>query len=203
MKKIIGYPFVLLRRLYDWTAAWSHKKSSNYAMFIISFMESSFFPIPPDVILIPLVATNPKSWWKKAFICTAGSVCGAFLGYAIGYLFYETIGIAIINFYNLADKMASVENLYKNHAFVSIFLSGFTPLPYKLFTLSAGFFKIPLLTLLFASILGRGGRFFIVAGALRIFGRKIQYVIEKYFNILSIIFLLLLISGFIVVRHLL
>lgn len=201
MKKIINYPFKLMRRLYDWTVSWSHKKSSEYALFGIAFMESSFFPIPPDVLLIPLVVTNPKSWWRKALICTAGSVCGAFFGYLIGVLFYQTIGIAIINFYNLHEAVISLNEMYANNAFLTIFAGAFTPIPYKLMTIMAGFSKISLLTLLIASVLGRGGRFFVVAAALRLFGPKIQYTIEKYFNILSILFLVLLILGFIAVKY--
>lgn len=203
MKKIINYPFVIMRRLYDWTVSWSHKKSSGYALFAIAFIESSFFPVPPDVLLIPLVVANPKSWWKKALVCTVGSVCGAFLGYLIGVLFYETVGIAIINFYDLHEAVISLNKMYADNAFLTIFAGAFTPIPYKLMTIMAGFSKIPLLTLFIASVIGRGGRFFLVAAALRIFGAKIQYTIEKYFNILSIAFLILLILGFVAVKYIL
>lgn len=203
MKKIINYPFLLMRRLYGWTYGWSRKKSSDYALFAIAFTESSFFPVPPDVLLIPLTVTHPKSWWKKALICTAGSVCGAFFGYLIGVLFYETAGMAIINFYDLHEAVISLNEMYARNAFLTIFAGAFTPIPYKLMTIMAGFGKIPLLTLFAASVLGRGGRFFIVAAALRLFGPKIQYTIEKYFNILSVIFLILLILGFIAVKYLL
>lgn len=203
MKKIINYPFVIMRRLYDWTVSWSHKKSSGYALFAIAFIESSFFPVPPDVLLIPLVVANPKSWWKKALVCTVGSVCGAFLGYLIGVLFYETVGIAIINFYDLHEAVISLNKMYADNAFLTIFAGAFTPIPYKLMTIMAGFSKIPLLTLFIASVIGRGGRFFLVAAALRIFGAKIQYTIEKYFNILSIVFLILLILGFVAVKYIL
>jgi len=188
--------------MYDWTVSWSHKKSSGYALFGIAFIESSFFPVPPDVLLIPLVAANPKSWWRKALICTAGSVSGAFLGYFIGVLFYETIGIAIINFYNLHDSAATLNKMYADNAFITILAGAFTPIPYKLMTILAGFSKISLLILFAASALGRGGRFFIVAAALRLFGPKIQYVIEKYFNILSVIFFVLLVLGFAAVKYL-
>lgn len=202
MKRIINYPFKTMRRLYDWTVSWAHKKSSNYALFGIAFVESSFFPIPPDVLLIPLVAANPKSWWKKALICTLGSVSGAFLGYLIGVLFYETVGKAIINFYDLHEAVISLNEMYAKNAFLTIFAGAFTPIPYKLMTIMAGFSKISIMMLFVASVLGRGGRFFLVAAALRLFGPKIQYVIEKYFNIVSILFLVLLILGFAAVKYL-
>lgn len=202
MKKIINWPFKTMRSLYDWTVSWSHKKSSGYALFGIAFIESSFFPVPPDVLLIPLVVTHPKSWWKKAFVCTAGSVCGAFLGYLIGVLFYETIGMAIINFYNLHEAVISLNKMYADNAFLTIFAGAFTPIPYKLMTIMAGFSKISLLTLFVASVIGRGGRFFLVAGAIRLFGPKIQDTIEKHFNMLSIIFLLLLILGIAAFKYL-
>lgn len=201
MKKIINYPFKIMRRLYDWTVSWSHKKSSGYALFGIAFMESSFFPVPPDVLLIPLVVTHPKSWWKKALICTLGSVTGAFLGYLIGVLFYETIGVAIINFYDLHNAVESLNKMYADNAFMTILAGAFTPIPYKLMTIMAGFSKISLMTLFVASVIGRGGRFFIVAAALRLFGPKIQYTIEKYFNILSIAFFVLLVLGFVALKY--
>ncbi|MDR2191269.1 MAG: DedA family protein [Endomicrobium sp.] len=202
MKKFISYPFVLMRRLYNWTVGWSDRKSSSYALFAIAFMESSFFPIPPDVLLIPLVAAQPKKWWKKALVCVLGSVCGAFLGYAIGYLFYETAGIAIVNFYDLSEAVKIVGEKYGENAFFTIFAGAFTPIPYKAMTISAGIFKISLFTLFIASVIGRGMRFFMVAGALRIFGVQIKNVIEKYFNILSIIFFVLLVGGFIALKYL-
>ena len=201
MKEIINYPFKIMRKMYDWTISWAHKRSSNYALFGIAFIESSFFPVPPDVLLVPLVAANPKSWWKKALICTTGSVCGAFLGYLIGVLFYETVGMAIINFYDLHEAVISLNEMYANNAFLTVFAGAFTPIPYKLMTIMAGFSKISLMTLFVASVLGRGGRFFIVAAALRIFGYKMQHTIEKYFNILSILFLILLILGFVAVKY--
>ncbi|MDR1942553.1 MAG: DedA family protein [Endomicrobium sp.] len=196
MKKVMDMPFKFIRRLYDWALHWSKTKNSNYALFGIAFLESSVFPIPPDVLLIPMVVFNPKSWYKKALICTIGSVCGGVLGYYIGRIFYDTVGLAIINFYDLHHAMSVVGEKYSKYAFLSIFAGAFTPIPYKALTISAGIFKVSLPVLIIASILGRGGRFFIVAAAIRIFGKKIQNVIEKYFNILSLIFFIMLIAGF-------
>ena len=195
MKQILNYPFKILRRLYDWTLSFAHKKSANWALFSIAFAESSFFPIPPDVLLIPLVAAKPKSWLKRATICTVGSVAGACLGYLIGYLFFETVGAALVNFYDLHGSIDKVGEMYRNNAFLAILLTAPTPIPYKVFTIAAGMFNISLPILIVASVLGRGVRFFAVAGALRVFGAKIQYIIEKYFNIVSICFLLLFVVG--------
>jgi membrane protein YqaA with SNARE-associated domain len=200
MKKIIDMPFKFIRRLYDWTLHWSKTKNSNYALFGIAFLESSVFPIPPDVLLIPMVVFEPKNWYKKALICTIGSVCGALLGCYIGIAFYDTVGLAIINFYDLHHAMSVVGEKYSNYAFLSIFAGAFTPIPYKALTISAGIFRVSLPVLIIASIIGRGGRFFIVAASIRIFGKKIQNVIEKYFNILSLIFFIMLIAGFLVFK---
>ncbi|MDR3256042.1 MAG: DedA family protein [Endomicrobium sp.] len=203
MKKIINYPFKFMHNFYDWTLHWAKSKNSSYALFGIAFMESSFFPIPPDVLLIPLVIAEPQKWWKKALICTLGSVCGAFLGYIIGRIFYETVGIAIVDFYNLYNAVAIVGTKYADNAFLSIFGGAFTPIPYKAITITAGMFNISLPALFIASVLGRGGRFFIVSAVLKLFGAKVQYTIEKNFNILSIIFLILLIVGFLVFKYIL
>jgi membrane protein YqaA with SNARE-associated domain len=202
MKKIINMPFRFMRNLYNWTLHWSKTKNSNYALFFIAFFESSVFPIPPDVLLIPMVVSEQKNWYKKALICTLGSVCGALLGYYIGRIFYDTIGLSVVNFYNLHHAMAVIGEKYASNAFLSVFAGAFTPIPYKALTISAGMFKISLPVLIIASLIGRGGRFFIVAAAIRLFGKKVQYLIEKYFNILSLIFLIMLIAGFLAFKYL-
>jgi membrane protein YqaA with SNARE-associated domain len=202
MKKIIAMPFKFIRRLYDWTLHWSKTKNSNYALFGIAFFESFVFPIPPDVLLIPMVVFEPKNWYKKASICTISSVCGALLGYYIGIAFYDIVGLAIINFYDLHHVMSVIGEKYSNFTFLSIFVGAFTPIPYKALTISAGMFRVSLPVLIIASIIGRGCRFFIFAAAIRIFGGKIQNIIEKYFNILSLIFFIMLIAGFLVFKYL-
>jgi membrane protein YqaA with SNARE-associated domain len=188
--------------MYDWTLHFAKSKHSNYALFFIAFIESSIFPVPPDVLLIPLVISEPKKWWKKALICTVGSVLGAFVGYFIGKVLYDTLGTVLINFFNLENAVNIVKIKFTQNAFLSIFAGAFTPIPYKAITVTAGMSDISLYTLAFASILGRGGRFFIVAFALRLYGKKIQNTIEKYFNVLSIIFLFLLIAGFVAFKYL-
>ncbi|MDR1417768.1 MAG: DedA family protein [Endomicrobium sp.] len=194
--------FKFIRSMYDWTLHFAKSKHSNYALFFIAFIESSIFPVPPDVLLIPLVISEPKKWWKKALICTVGSVLGAFVGYFIGKVLYDTLGTVLINFFNLENAVNIVKIKFTQNAFLSIFAGAFTPIPYKAITVTAGMSDISLYTLAFASILGRGGRFFIVAFALRLYGKKIQNTIEKYFNVLSIIFLFLLIAGFVAFKYL-
>lgn len=190
-----------LRRLYDWTIHWSKTKKAPYALFGIAFMESSFFPIPPDILLIPMVIADRKKWIRYAFICTAGSVCGAFLGYLIGISFYELIGRSIVSTYNMQATVDLLGQKYAQNAFLVIFTAAFTPIPYKAITITAGLFEISLPILVTASIVGRGGRFFLVSGALRLFGKKIADTIEKYFDIFSIIFILLLAGGFFLLKY--
>ena len=196
MKKIFEYPMNFIRKCYDWTINWSKTKYASWALFFIAFAESSFFPVPPDVLLIPMVIAERKKWFQIALICSLGSVLGALLGYFIGYQFYELIGQKIVDLYNLQGAVDIVSSKYHQHAFIAIFTAAFTPIPFKVFTIVAGLVKISLTSLIIASAIGRSARFFIVAVLLRIFGEKIQYFIEKYFNLLTIVFVVLLIGGF-------
>ena len=198
----LRWPSKKLRKLYNWTINWAGSKNAPYALFIIAFAESSFFPVPPDVLLIPMVVAKLKDWLKNALICTLGSLTGAILGYVIGWGLYETVGQPIVEFYSLQPQMEAIGQRYAGAAFLTIFTAAFTPIPYKLITISAGLFGIPLPTLLIASALGRGARFFLVASALRIFGKKIADAIEKYFDIFSLVFTALLIGGFLAVKYL-
>ncbi len=191
-----------MRRLYDWTIQWAEKPHSTWALFILAFCESSFFPIPPDVLLIALAVSLPSKSFKYALVCSVGSIIGGCFGYFIGYQFFEYIGKPIIDFYHITDVFESVSEKYRSNAFASIAVAGFTPIPYKVFTIAAGVCKINIFTLIMASALSRSARFFLVAGLFYLFGPKIKTFIEKYFNILSIVFVILLISGFIAVKYL-
>lgn len=199
---IATLPIKAFRRLYNWTMNWSKSQKAPYALFILAFCESSFFPIPPDVLLIPMVAANIKRWWRNALICTLGSVIGAFLGYLIGYVFYESIGKPIVDFYNLQEQVQVIGQKYADNAFWTIFIAAFTPIPYKLITIAAGLFGLPIYVLVVASAIGRGARFFIVSGLIRIFGTRIVNFIEKYFDWLSIAFVVLLVGGFLAIKYL-
>ncbi|MDZ4165255.1 MAG: YqaA family protein, partial [Smithellaceae bacterium] len=199
---ILKQPAILTRRLYDWTIHWSGTKSASWALFFIAFAESSFFPIPPDVLLTAMVLGNQRRWLRSAAICTIGSVSGALLGYLIGWTFYETAGKTVVEFYGLQAGMEMIGNKYEENAFLTVLTAAFTPIPFKVITIGAGLFKIPLGVLIFASVLGRAGRFFLVAGLLRLYGAMITKILEKYFNLFTLIFMLLLIGGFMLLRFL-
>ncbi len=190
-----------IRRLYDWTIHWAETPHSTWALFTLAFCESSFFPIPPDVLLIALAVAKPKKAFKYALVCSLGSILGGCFGYFIGYQFFEYIGRPIINFYHINDVFNAVSEKFHSNAFAAISVAGFTPIPYKVFTIAAGACKISIFTLILASAFSRSARFFVVAGLFFLCGPKIKTFIEKYFNILSIVFVILLISGFFVIKY--
>ncbi|MCU0666731.1 MAG: DedA family protein [Candidatus Omnitrophica bacterium] len=202
VKAIVLFPLKLLRRLYDWTLHWAKTPQAPVALFAIAFIESSFFPIPPDVLLIAMVISRRERWFSYALICTIGSISGALLGYFIGWSLFETIGKWIVSFYHFERQFEAVGKMYADNAFMAIFSAAFTPIPYKVFTIAAGVFRISLTILVVASILGRAGRFFLVAGMLRIFGEKISKFIEKYFDLISILFVVALVGGYMMIKHL-
>lgn len=200
--KILAFPVRVLRKMYDWTMHWAKTPQAPYALFGVAFIESSFFPIPPDVLLIAMVASDRSKWFRDAFICTCGSVLGALLGYYIGWEFYETAGKWIVTTYHLQQHVEVVGKMYADNAFGAIFTAAFTPIPYKVFTIAAGLFKISIPVLVGASIVGRAGRFFLVAGLLRLFGKKISSFIEKYFDILSLVFVFGIVGGYLAIKYL-
>jgi membrane protein YqaA with SNARE-associated domain len=192
-----------LRRLYDWVLSWSESRYGALALGVISFAESSFFPVPPDVLLIALALGRPKRSWWFALVCSVGSVLGGAFGYFIGWQFYDLVGLKVIEFYHLADKYEQVADLYTRYSGWAVGIAGFTPLPYKLFTIAAGAFQVPFAIFMVASAISRSARFFLVAALIRKFGASIKPLIDRYFNILAIAFVVLLVAGFVVVRMLL
>lgn len=198
--RILMLPSRGTRKVYDWTLKWSKTKYAKLSLFVLSFTESSFFPIPPDVLLIAMTVADRMKWWYYALLTTTGSVLGGIFGYYIGVLFFETIGKAIIGFNHFQELFVIVGNKYAENSFLAVFTAAFTPIPYKVFTIAGGVFRIPLTDLIIGSILGRGGRFFMVAFALRIFGKKISGAIEKYFDIISLVFMALIILGFLLIN---
>jgi membrane protein YqaA with SNARE-associated domain len=193
-----------IRHLKDWVEAFASKPYALWALFFIAFIEASFFPIPPDALLLALAVLYPKRSYIYAAVCAAGSVLGAFLGYYIGYAFFELIGSRILEFYGAMDHFETVLVKYREHGFLAIVFAGFTPIPFKVFTIAAGFnLTIPLGTLALASLIGRSLRFFLVATFFYFLGPQIKVYIDKYFDIFAIAFMVLLIGGFIVVRLLL
>ena len=196
------YTFGLLKKLYNWVLSWAHKKYSSAALFILAFSESSFFPIPPDILQIALSVSKPKKSFFYALIASVGSVLGGIFGYFIGLFLFDTIGSLIINSLGYQAQFNTVGDLYKSYAFLAILVSAFTPIPYKVFTIAAGFWQVGLFPLIAASIIGRSARFFLVASLIYFFGPKIKEFIDKYFNILTIIFIILFIGGFLIVKYL-
>lgn len=191
-----------LRRLYDWVLGWADRPGGAWALFGIAFAESSFFPIPPDVLLIPLVIGRPTRGLWFAMVCTAGSVLGAIVGYMIGSFLFTSIGQAILDFYGAADHYVSLGRMFNENLWLTLGTAGFTPIPFKVFTIAAGAFAVAFLPFVVVSTVSRGARFFIVAGLLTLFGERIREFIEKYFNLLSILFVLLVVGGFLVVGFL-
>ena len=179
---------------------WSESPYATPALFLIAFAESSFFPIPPVVLLMALAMSAPRRAVFYALVCTAGSVTGGMAGYAIGYHAFEIVGKPIIEAYGIGEKFDLVGQQYQDNAFAAIAIAGFTPIPYKVFTIAAGVFKIGLPTLVGASLFGRAGRFLLVGGLIRLFGPQIRSLIDRYFNVLSIAFVVLLLLGFFVMR---
>ena len=190
----------MLSRLYGWILHWAKTPYGTWALFILAFSESSFFPIPPDVLLIALSVVLPKKSLRYALVCSVGSILGGCFGYLIGWQFMATVGDAIIRFYGLIDKYEYIQQLYSLYDAWVVGIAGFTPIPYKVFTITAGAFRINFVVFLVASAVSRSARFFIVGGLIYLFGPKIESFIERYFNALAIAFVILLILGFVVIK---
>jgi membrane protein YqaA with SNARE-associated domain len=200
---LLAAPRRWVRSLYDWTMHWADTKWALSALFVIAFAESSFFPIPPDVLLIAIVAANPMRWLPSALLCSAGSVGGALLGYVIGQAFMATVGQPIVDFYSAQAAWDQVVALYRGTWGVwFLAAAAFTPIPYKVATIAAGATGMPIVPFVIVSAVGRAGRFFLVAGLLRIFGPPIRMFLEKHFDAMALAFLALLIGGFVILRFL-
>ena len=190
----------LIRKLYDWVLQWASTPYALPVLFIVSFVESSFFPIPPDILLIAMVVAAPAGWFRFALVCSIGSVLGGIFGYLIGYQFMEIIGNRIVEFYHFQEKWDKIGLLYDKYNAWAVAAAGFSPLPYKVFTLAAGAFEINFLTFVLASAVSRAARFFLVAALIYKFGPPFKILIEKYFNTFTIIFMILLVLGFFILK---
>ena len=192
----------IFKKFYNWTLNKANHPKASWFLSFISFIESSVFPIPPDIILIPMILANKfKAWWY-AFVCTISSVLGGIVGYCIGSFFYTTVGIIIINYYALQDQFITFENLYNQYGIWIVLGAGFTPFPFKFITIASGVFHLNLFLFILVSIIGRGMRFYLVATLLKLFGSVIKKYIDRYFNLLSILFFILLIGSFIFIKYL-
>ena len=190
-----------VRGLYDWVLSLAGRRYAAAILFLIAFAESSFFPIPPDVLLIALALGAPGRALGFAVICTAGSVAGGALGYALGLYFYELVGRPIIEIYGAQSAYLQVQSLYREWDAVAIFIAGFTPLPYKVFTIAAGAFRIDFPTFLLVSAVSRGARFLLVGALISRFGPGVKQFIDRYFSWLTVVFAVLLIGGFLVLKY--
>jgi membrane protein YqaA with SNARE-associated domain len=201
-----------VKRLYNWVLEWAESPYGPIALFIFAFVESIFFPIPPDVLLIALALGNPQKSFRFALNCSLGSVFGATLGYALGYYTWiastgDFTGFANFFFHHVpgftVELYQRIQLLFDTWDFWVIFTAGFTPIPYKVFTITAGVFQINFVMFLIASAISRTARFFLVAFLIWKFGPSIKGFIDKYFNLLAIGFTVCLIGGFVLIKYLL
>lgn len=192
-----------LRGLKLWMENFAEKPQSMLWLFFLSFAESSFFPIPPDILLIAIAVSNPKKALPAALWCTIGSVLGGIFGYAIGYYFMEAVGNPIVAFYGKQDAMANFIKMYEEYGVLFLAGAAFTPIPYKISTIVSGAAQMDLFQFISISSIGRAARFFLVGGLIYVYGPQIKVFIEKYFDKLSIAFLILLVGGFIAIKFVL
>lgn len=191
-----------LRRLYDWVLSWAGHPYAPAALFLIAFAESSFFPIPPDVLLIALALGAPERGLRLALVTTAGSVLGGLGGYAIGHGLMASVGQAILDLYGLHEEFGRIRDWYLTYDVWAVGVAGFTPVPYKVFTIAAGAFDMDVWRFTAASAVSRGARFFLVAGLIYYYGAPIKRFIDRYFNALTVLFTVLLIGFFVLLGQL-
>ena len=193
----------LIKRLYLWVLHWAETPYGTPALFGLSFAESSFFPIPPDVLQIALSISKPRRSFFYALISGLGSVLGGMLGWAIGFAFWAAVGGFFFSYVPgcSPENFKIVENAYQQNAFLAILGAAFTPIPFKVFTISAGMFGISLWTLIAASLLGRFGRFFLVATAIFFFGPSVKALLDKYLGWITLLLFVLLVGGFFAIRY--
>jgi membrane protein YqaA with SNARE-associated domain len=191
----------MLRALYDRVIALSASRSAPIWLAAVAFAESSFFPIPPDVLLVPMALSRPERAFRLALICTVASVLGGMLGYLIGYGLYEAVALPLIHLYHLEDKAAALVAQFQEYGLYVILVKGLTPIPYKLVTIASGMahFSFPLFVV--ASVATRGARFFIVAGVLRYFGEPARHFIEKRLTLVTTVTVAGIVFGFVMLRY--
>ena len=188
--------------MYNWVLSLAHHRHATAALFLLSFAESSFFPIPPDVLQIALTLERRTRAWYYGAVSTVASVLGGVFGWVIGFALWATVDDFFFKFVPgvTPESFSVVERKFSENDFLTIFTAAFTPIPYKVFTIAAGVFEISLFMLIVGSIVGRGGRFFLVAGLLYVFGPPVKSFIERYFNVMTLIFTALLIGGLFLVK---
>ncbi|MEO0635450.1 MAG: YqaA family protein [Pseudomonadota bacterium] len=191
----------MLRATYDWCYKQAQSKFAVPVLGFVSFIESSVFPIPPDVLLIPMVIANRAKWFWYGFVCTVASVAGALAGYFIGMFLYEAVAEPVLAFYGKADRFGQISEWYNTYGGWGVLFAAVTPFPYKVLTIFSGATGLNLVTFVVVSIIGRGLRFFLIAALLARFGAPIEAFIEKRLGLLFTIFVVLLVGGFLAVRY--
>jgi membrane protein YqaA with SNARE-associated domain len=192
----------MLRRLYDWVMALAGKRHAVWGLAGVSFAESSFFPIPPDVLLIPMVLADRSRAWRLAGICTLASAIGGLFGYAIGLWLFDAVGQPLLEFYGSEDKFETFQSYYNEWGAWIVGAGGFTPLPYKVITIASGVTKLDIGIFILASVVSRGLRFYIVAALLWRFGEPVRAFIERHLGKLALLFFVLLVGAFVLVKWL-
>jgi membrane protein YqaA with SNARE-associated domain len=186
----------MLRRLYDWVLDLAGRKSAPYALGAVSFAESSFFPVPPDVMLVPMALAKPERAYFYAAVCTITSVLGGLVGYAIGALLYDSVGLWLFKLYGLESKAEDFRHAYAAWGHWIILLKGLTPIPYKLVTITSGFAGYDLLWFTILSFVTRGARFFLIAAMIGRYGPKIREIMDKHLTLIFIVLVVIVIAGF-------
>lgn len=191
----------MLKRAYDKMMHLATHRHAPWALAGVAFIESSVFPLPPDIMLIPMVLAERRKAWLFAAIATIASVLGGIFGYIIGYFLFDTIGQPILNFYGYGEQFEDFAARYNDYGAWIVFIAGVTPFPYKVITIASGVTQLNFFVFMVASIAARGIRFFALAGLLYWFGPPIKNFIDKYFGILSVVFVVLLIGGFVLIKY--
>ncbi|MDD7909330.1 MULTISPECIES: YqaA family protein [Pseudovibrio] len=190
----------MIRRLYDWTLSLASGPRAPAALGTVSFVESSFFPIPPDLLLVPMVISQRSKAWWYAFICTVTSVLGGVAGYLIGALLFTQVAEPVLDFYGYLDKFQQFQGIFETWGWWFVFIAGLTPFPYKVITIASGAFALNLPIFIVASVVSRGLRFFVVAGLLYLFGPPIRTFIEKRLGLVFTVFVVVLVGGFALIK---
>jgi membrane protein YqaA with SNARE-associated domain len=190
-----------LRRVYDWLLRLCSHRHAMPALAAVSFADSSFFPIPPDAMLVPMTLARPDRAWRIAYVCTAASVAGGLLGYAIGFFAYESFGRALIEFYGYGEDFEIFRELFQRWGLAIILVKGLTPIPYKVVTIASGFAGYDVWIFLVASIVSRGIRFYVEAALLRAYGDEIRGAIDRYLALFALGFFILIVGGILFARY--
>jgi membrane protein YqaA with SNARE-associated domain len=191
----------MLRRLYNWTMDFAGHRNATRALAVVSFTESSFFPIPPDVLLVPMVLANRERAWYYATVCTIASVIGGIFGYLIGWLLYDSVGAWLINLYGYGTQVDAFRQAYAEWGTWIILIKGLTPIPYKIVTITSGFAGYDLFWFVVLSVITRAGRFFMVAALLYYYGEPVRGFIEKRLELVMAAIAVVFVGGFVIVRY--